>query len=83
MTWQQHLVVVFSILFYAVALVAALGCIVYIYKTLANSVSRNAYTTIDENELCIVKALLTSHGTLLDEEKVRDDIANCFKKRKA
>lgn len=51
-----------------------------ICKLAVASVTRDANTTIIENELCILRELLKYHGEILDEGKMKEKVKEHFKK---
>lgn len=51
-----------------------------ICKLAVASVTRDANTTIIENELCILRELLKYHGEILGEEKTKETVKDYFKK---
>lgn len=63
-----------SIILLCVALgaIATLAFLIYrLCVLMIHSVTRDANTTIIENEMCIIRSLLKQHGEFLDDEKVK------------
>lgn len=52
--------------------------IIMLYKLFFSSLTRNADSTIKENELKIISSILHHHGVLLDEDKEYDVAASYF-----
>ena len=70
----QQVSTVASVLAIIGAVVITIRCVLSIGKMLTDSISRDAYTTIDENEMCIIRGILMNNGVLLDEEDIRQKL---------
>ena len=82
MTFLQQILSLFFLAFILVAIPSFIYGVFSICKLMVASVTRDANTTIVENELCILRELLKYHGEILDEEKAKEKVREYFKKAK-
>ena len=70
MSFSEQLLVVFLLILVVIGVVSFGYSICNVWKLIILSISRNADTTIIENERIILKALLIKNGVLLNEDEV-------------
>lgn len=82
MTFLQQILSWFFLAFILVAIPSFIYGVFSICKLMVASVTRDANTTIIENELCILRELLKYHREILGEEKAKEKVREYFKKAK-